>query len=116
MAVGERPSGAPEQNPTVGAQGGSGRGRNWRKELPKFHLAYRSTPQVSTGSTPAFLMLGREPKTKPPELRGQRSFLDESFRECDWQLKLEHKVYADSKCGATNSSLALGDQVLLRNT
>ena len=91
-------------------------GKNWRKELPKFLLAYRSTPQVSTGSTPASLMFGRELKTKLPELRGERSVLDESSRERDWQHKLEHKEYADSKRGATNSSLAPGDKVLLRNT
>ena len=49
-------------------------GKNWRKEfeLPKFLLAYRSTPQVSTGSTPASLMFGRELKTKLPELRRER--------------------------------------------
>ena len=91
-------------------------GKNWSKELPKFLLAYRSTPQVSTGSTPASLMFGRELKTKLPELRGEQSVLDESSRERDWQHKLEHKEYADSKRGATNSSLAPGDKVLLRNT
>ena len=90
--------------------------KNWRKELPKFLLTYRSTPQVSTDSTPASLMFGRELKTKLPELRGERSVLDESSRERDWQHKLEHKEYVDSKRGATNSSLAPGDQVLLRNT
>ena len=91
-------------------------GKNWRKELPKFLLAYRSTPQLSTGSTPASLMFGRELKTKLPKLRGERSVLDESSRERDWQHKLEHKEYADSKRGSTNSSLAPGDKVLLRNT
>ena len=91
-------------------------GKSWRKELPKFLLAYRSTPQVSTGSTPASLMFGRELKTKLPELRGERSVLDESSRERDWQHKLEHKEYADSKRGSTNSSLVLSDKVLLRNT
>ena len=91
-------------------------GKNWRKELPKFLLVYRSTPQVSTGSTPASLMFGRELKTKLPELRGEKSVLDESSRERDWQHKLEHKEYADSKRGAANSSLVPGDKVLLRNT
>ena len=60
-------------------------------------------------------MFGRELKTKLPELRGERSVLDENSRERDWQHKLEHE-YAHSKSGATNSSLAPGDQVLLRNT
>ena len=91
-------------------------GENRRKELPKFLLAYRSTPQVSTDSTPASLMFGRELKTKLPELREEQSVLDESSRECDWQLKLEHKEYAGSKHSATNSSLVPGDKVLLRNT
>lgn len=49
-------------------------------------------------------------------LRGERSVLDESSRERDWQHKLEHKEYADNKGGATDSSLAPGDKVLLRNT
>ena len=61
-------------------------------------------------------MFGRELKTKLPELRGERSVLDESSRERDWQHKLEHKEYADSKRGSTNSSLVPGDKVLLRNT
>ena len=90
-------------------------GKNWRNELPKFLFAYRSTPKVSTGSTPASLMFCRELKTKLPELRGERSVHDESSRERDWQHKLEHKEYADSKRVATNSSLAPGDKVLLRN-
>ena len=61
-------------------------------------------------------IFGRELKTKLPELRGGRSVLDESSRDRDWQHKLEHKEYAESKCGATNSSLAPGDKVLSRNT
>ena len=32
----------------------------------KFLLAYRTTPQVSTGVTPAYLVFGRELKTSPP--------------------------------------------------
>jgi len=91
-------------------------GKDWRKELPKFLLGYRSTLKVSTGSTPASLMFGRGLKTKLPELRGERSVLDESSRERDWHHKLEHKEYADSKRGATSSSVAPGVKVLLRNT
>jgi len=68
------------------------------------------------GSTPASLRFGRALKTKLPELTGERSVLSESSRERDWQHKLEHKEYANSKHGATNSSLAPGDKVFLRNT
>ena len=38
-------------------------GKEWWGELNKFLLAYRSTPQVSTRVTPAFLVFGRELKT-----------------------------------------------------
>ena len=41
-------------------------GKNWREEVLKFLLAYRSTLQVSTGSTPASLMFGTELKRKLP--------------------------------------------------
>ena len=44
-------------------------GKNWREELQRFLLAYRTTMQTSTGVTPASLMFGRELKTKLPELR-----------------------------------------------
>ncbi|XP_029209128.2 uncharacterized protein K02A2.6-like [Acropora millepora] len=39
-------------------------GKRWKEELNKFLLAYRTTPHSSTGATPAFLMFGRELKTK----------------------------------------------------
>ena len=59
-------------------------GKKWSKELPKFFLAYRSTPQVSSVATPAFLMFGREIKTKLPELRAGKSVIDESTRDRVW--------------------------------
>ena len=91
-------------------------GKRWTEELPKFLLAYRSTPQVSTGATPAFLMLGREIKTKLPELRPDKSVINESTRDRDWSHKLTQKAYADGKRGAALSPIVPGDQVLLKNT
>ena len=35
-------------------------GRDWRVELPKFLMAYRSTPQVTAGATPFFMIFGTE--------------------------------------------------------
>ena len=51
----------------------AGEGERWIDELPKFLLAYRSTPQVSTGATPASLMSRKKIKTKLPELRPEKS-------------------------------------------
>ena len=91
-------------------------GKRWTEELLKLLLAYRSTPQVSTGATPASLMFGREIKTKLPELRPDKSLINESTRDRDWSQKLTHKAYADNKSGATWSPIVPGDQVLLKNT
>ena len=90
--------------------------KTWRKELQKFLLAYRSTPQATTGATPALLMFGRELRTKLPELRGEKTLLDENTRDLDWKNKLQHKSYADDKRGATSSPIFPGDKVLLKNT
>ena len=91
-------------------------GKKWQEELPKFLLAYRSTPQVNTGATPAYLMFGRELKTKLPELRRQDSILNQAIKEHDWSQKLNQKAYADYKNKASTNPIAPGDQVLLKNT
>ncbi|PFX16885.1 Uncharacterized protein K02A2.6 [Stylophora pistillata] len=90
-------------------------GKNWREELQKFLLAYSSTPQTSTGVTPAFLMFGSELKTKRPELRCGGNLFDDGVRDRDWNHKLVHKEHVDNKRGATESPVATGDLVLLKN-
>ena len=72
-------------------------GKKWKEELNKFLLAYGTTPHSSTGATPAFLMFGRELKTKLPELCPNKSVLDEGIRDRDWNQKLAGKVYADKR-------------------
>ena len=91
-------------------------GKRWQDELQKFLLAYRSTPQASKGATPAFLMFSREIRTKLPELRRDKVVLNEEIRDRDWRNKVSQKVYADTKHGAKENDIVLGDQVLLKNT
>ena len=90
--------------------------KKWRDELNKFLLAYRTTPHSSTGVSPAFLMFGRELKTKLPELRPDKSIVDESIRDRDWNRKLAGKAYADKHRQAKQSPVIPGDRVLLKNT
>ncbi|PFX23411.1 Transposon Ty3-I Gag-Pol polyprotein [Stylophora pistillata] len=73
------------------------KGKNWREELQKFLLAYRTTSQTSTGVTPAFLMFGSELKTKLLELKCPGNLLDEGVTDRDWNHKLIHKEHADNK-------------------
>ena len=42
--------------------------RDWRSELNKFLLAYRSTLHTTTGKSPAELLYGRKMSTKLPEV------------------------------------------------
>ena len=90
--------------------------KKWRDELNKFLLAYRTTPHSSTGASPAFLMFGRELKTKLPELRPDKSIVDESIRDRDWNRKLAGKAYADKHRQAKQSPVIPGDRVILKNT
>ncbi len=43
-------------------------GKDWRKELCTFLLNYRATPHAMTGVSPALLHLGREIRTKVPQV------------------------------------------------
>jgi len=44
-------------------------GKDWRQELQTFLTAFRSTPQMTTGATPFYLMFGRKMRSKLPDLR-----------------------------------------------
>ncbi len=90
--------------------------RDWKEELQTFLLAYRSTPQSTTGASPASLMFGREIRTKLPELRPQETLLDEEIRDKDWQKKIQQKMHADRQAGSESDDLKPGDKVLLKNT
>ena len=72
-------------------------GKRWQDELNKFLLAHRSMPHTSTGATPAYLMFSRELKTKIPELRREKSQLDQAIRDLDWKNKLVGKAKADDR-------------------
>jgi len=89
-------------------------GKDCRRELTKFLIGHRSTPHSSTGATPFFLMYGREMRTKLPDLCREQTVLDEATRDKDWANKLKGKAYADSKRCAQESSIEVGDQVLVR--
>ena len=61
-------------------------------------------------------MFGRELKTKIPELRREKSQLDEAIRDLDWRNKLVGKAKADDHRGAKPSTVEVGGQILLKNT
>ena len=78
-------------------------------------MAYRSTLQATTDTTPFYLMFGRGMRTKLPELRRETvEVLREEVRDRDWSNKLKGKTYADVCRGARPKSILIGDTVLLK--
>ena len=88
-------------------------GRDWRKELQKFLLGYRSTPHTTTGVSPAKLLFGREIRSKLPGVEELHSASNESeVLDRDRERKQKGKDYADNLRGACESNLKEVDKVL----
>ena len=88
-------------------------GKDWRRELVRYMAVYRTTPHQTTGQTPAFLLMGRHPRTKLPEL-SQPTHGDEETRDRDQLMKFKSKQYADASRNAKMSEVKQGDLVLLK--
>ena len=92
-------------------------GKNWREELNKFLLAYRSTPHSTTGKSPAELLFRRVLNTKMPELSGlddeEADMSDHGARDRNTEKKQANKDYVDKKFHAKECDVQEGDLVLL---
>ena len=87
-------------------------GKEWKKEIRKYLVAYRSTPHTTTGVSPAELLFGRNMRTKLPELKGEST--ESEMGDRDGEMTAKAKWYADKKRNAQESDLAPGDQVLVK--
>ena len=89
--------------------------KDWRKELPQFLLNYRATPHTTTGKTPAKLLMGREIRTKVPQLITEvnKPAVSEA-RARDAAQKAKYKEAADHHDKACPSTINIGDKVLLQ--
>ncbi|XP_064639559.1 uncharacterized protein K02A2.6-like [Lineus longissimus] len=92
-------------------------GRNWKQELQKFLRQYRATPHSTTGVSPFEALYGRRMKTQlpcadfNPELKTRSQ---SSMRDTDNERKQKIKMYADRRRNATESNIAEGDTVVVR--
>lgn len=87
-------------------------GKEWKKEVHKYLVAYRSTPHTTTGVSLAELLFGRNMCTKLPKLKEEGS--ESEMRDRDSEMKTKTKQYADKKRNTQESYLAPGDQVLVK--
>ena len=88
-------------------------GKDWRRELLRYMAVYRTTPHQTTRQTPAFLLMGRYPRTKLPEL-SQPTHSDEEPRDKDQLMKFKSKQYADASRKAKMGEVKQGDLVLMK--
>ena len=86
--------------------------RDWRSQMDKFLIVYRSTPHSTTGVSPAELLFGRKIRTKIPQL--QEFTCHDEVRDRESERKEKGKMYADWKRNACENDIQKGDKVLLR--
>lgn len=91
--------------------------RDWKQDLTDYLFMYRTTPQASTGKTPAELMFGRQIKDKFPEIDQplEENPNYEEARENDAIRKKRAKIYADNRRGAKANEVEIGDKVVAKN-
>lgn len=86
---------------------------DWKTDLKKYLLMYRSTPHSTTLRSPADLMFRYQIRDKLPTMN-QPLEAEEELRERDKNEKEKGKEYADGKRGARPSVIAVGDVVLAK--
>ncbi len=87
---------------------------NWKQLMNKLLLDYRTTPHSSTGVSPASLLFGRDIGTRLPMIpRKPRN--DSEIRQNDSEAKSRMKKYADNKRYVKESTIKVGDNVLVKN-
>ncbi|MEL6802271.1 MAG: RNase H-like domain-containing protein, partial [Bacteroidota bacterium] len=89
-------------------------GRDWKKALDNFLLAYRATPHPSTGVAPAHLMYpGRRFQTRLP-CHSAPSVSKAAVEDFNKRAMETAKRYADQKRHTRQSDIAVGDTVLVQ--
>lgn len=92
-------------------------GKNWREELNRFLLTYKSTPHSTTGKSPAELLFKRKLTVKIPELvnveEEKVEVSNQAVRDQDTQRKQFNKDYVDKRFHTRDRNVREGDSVLL---
>ena len=87
------------------------KGKQRKKEVRKYLIAYRSTPHTTTRVSPAELLFGRKMRTKLPEFHEDHGVSE--LQDRDGEMKVKAKLYADRKRHAEYSDLVPGNRVLV---
>lgn len=88
--------------------------KDWKEEMNKFLLAYRTTPHNTTGKTPSELMYGFTIRSKIPSIRDIEQAVPKitEAQDRDATKKLQGKENEDAKRRAKASEIEIGDTVV----
>ena len=86
--------------------------KEWKKELRKYLVAYRSSCHTTTGVSPAELLFGKKMRIKSPELREE--VIATGMRDRDSGKKTKVKTYTDNKRNTKPLDVSPGDKLLVK--
>ena len=90
-------------------------GKNWRQELQRFLLQYRSTPHQTTKVAPCELLFNRQIKGYLPELKKKRVVNKHNKAKRNLEKsKEENKEYYDRKRRTKEAGIKKGDTVICK--
>ena len=90
-------------------------GKNWRQELQRFLLNYRSTPHATTKIPPCELLFNRKVQGSLPELSTQKVVnKHQKAKENIDKKKISNKQYYDAKKNTKTSKIREGDIVICK--
>jgi hypothetical protein len=85
---------------------------NWKTEVRKYLVAYRTKPHTVIGIAPSELVFNRKLRTKLPGICVEEDdglYLDDEIRDRDLFAKSKNKRYIDSKRNASKRDLHTGE-------
>ena len=86
-------------------------GKDWKIEIYKFLLTFRTTPSCATDKSPSSLHFQREVRTKLPSV--DKGSAPRNLRETDARRKAIMKKYADRRLAKDYRRFRLGQKVLV---
>lgn len=89
-------------------------GTNWKDALQDYLYMYAITPHSVTAVAPAQLMFGRRFRDLIPHLQDEK-LDDGEMRDRDRLVKFQAKENWDKRMKAKESSIVVGDEVLMKN-
>ncbi|UYV75641.1 hypothetical protein LAZ67_13000826, partial [Cordylochernes scorpioides] len=90
-------------------------GKDWKEDLSRILMSYRTTPNRSTGKTPAFLLFSREIKTKLSSLVNDTEENESNIKEFNMVYKEKMKTYNDIIRKASPHNFEIGNLVYVAN-